>query len=143
MACRRPGHKRGSELCELGQQGQQEQQAARGESDPAASRGPPASYANAAAPAATLAATVPPSDSSTSTRAPVESPRTRGRDRVRPPTRQGTIDFRPRSASVKRPSSRDGEQRAEKTMRIDGKDNDKDALSDSQPVIEDQGGELC
>ena len=147
FVCRLPGHKRGSDLCQLNRQHTTEEPAARLATDPRDEREERGSRAALASYAGAAAAAVPQSKEDSSTHAPTDaltkSTSPRGRDPVRRPTgRQSKLDFRPRSKSVKRSVSREGEQRAEKSMRIDRKDDEEDTWVDTQQVIEDQEGEF-
>ena len=143
--CHESGHKSGSDLCTLGGA------AARAEHEFQGERGAqaPASYADAvtAEPpreeSSGQEVTCTPEAESASTQ-----PQPRGRDPARrAAVRQSTLHFRPRSASVKRPSSSDGNnEKAEKSMRLETEpqkdnDDDGDGEKDTQPL--ETGDELC
>ena len=144
IACRQPGHKRGSELCQIA--GEAAERPAREATGAHEGQEPRGQDASTTAATADMAGTG--NQKVVSSHAPAESSTTRGREPTRRATVQGKLEFRPRSGS-KRPSSRDAKEdtdRAEKSMRIDNQNREESTHSShagSQPVTEDQGGELC
>ena len=123
ISCRLPGHKKGSEQCQLAPDthytagsSAREEQDQQVDSDP---RG--ASYAGAVA-VTTAGATAATTDTARKNGASA-----RGREPVRNNARQKTLDHfqvRSRSSSTKRPMSDDGGQRAEKAMRLEDRHTD-------------------